>query len=142
MKVSLWKVVLGLVVIALLIGGGSMLYRAGYARGTMSGLSFDDMPFAGGGRGYEEMTPYGGYYGMMGRAAYSRFSFGGMLFGGLIFLLIAGGILRLVFGGMRRGYMPPWAMHRMRYEGEGAPWMRNHPYWGKMPEDGEAEKEG
>ena len=143
MKVSVWKVVLGLVLVALLVGGGSMLYRAGYVRGAMSDVSFESMPFADGDYGYDEMMPYGGYHGMgRGMYGYSHFSLGGLLFGGFIFFLIVGGILRLIFGGMwRRGCMPPWEMHRMRYEGEGAPWMRHHPYWGKMPEEDEAEKE-
>ncbi len=141
MKVNIWKVVLGLVLIAILVAGGSMIYRTGYMRGVASDTSFEEMPFAYGNfedGGYAEMMPYGGMRGMRGYYGYSHFSLGRMLFGGFIFLLVVGGILRLVFGGMwRRGCMPPWAMHRMRYEGEGAPWMRNHPYWGKMPEEDE-----
>ena len=140
MKVSVWKVVFGLVLIALLVGAGGMIYRVGYARGTMSDVSFAEMPFAEG--GYEGMTPYGGMPYMRTHGGYTGFqSIGGMLFGGFIFLLIVGGIFRLIFGGMwRRGCMPPWAMHRMQYEGEGTPpWMRYHPYWGKMNPDGEEE---
>ncbi len=145
MKVSIWKVVLGLVIIALLIGGGSMLYRVGYMRGVTSDMSFEDMPFAGG--DYAEMMPYGGMpgaYGMRGYHGYSHFSLGRMLFGGFIFLLIIGGIFR--FAGMRRRYgygMPPWEMHRMYREGEDMPpWMRYHPYWGRMNPEEDASKEG
>ena len=139
MKVSIWKVVLGLVLIAMLVGGGSMLYRAGYARGVMSDVSFEDMPFARG--DYDSMMPYGGMPYMRTHGGYTGFpSIGGMLFGGLIFLLIVGGIFRL-FGMRRYGYgMPPWEMHRMYREGENAPpWMRHHPYWGKMNPEGEDE---
>ena len=151
MKVSIWKVVAGLVLIAMLVGGGSMLYRAGYARGVMSEMSFEDMPFAEGGfenmpfarGGYDGMMPYGGMPYMRGSRGYTGFhSIGGMLFGGFIFLLIVGGIFR--FFGMRRyGYgMPPWAMHRMHSEGKGGPWMHHdHPYWGKYPESEDEAKE-
>ena len=152
MKVSIWKVVAGLVLIALLVGAGGMIYRAGYARGMMSEMSFEDMPFAEGGfenmpfarGGYDGMMPYGGMPYMRGSSGYTGFhSIGGMLFGGFVFLLIIGGFFR--FFGMRRyGYgMPPWAMHKMGYHGEGTPpWMRHHPYWGKNPEgDDENEEE-
>ena len=144
MKVSIWKVVAGLVLIALLVGAGGMIYRAGYARGMMSEMSFEGMPFAEGGfenmpfarGGYDGMMPYGGMPYMRGYSGYTGFhSIGGMLFGGFVFLLIVGGIFR--FFGMRRyGYgMPPWAMHRMHSEGRGGPWMHHdHPYWGKHPE--------
>ncbi|MBT3315869.1 MAG: hypothetical protein HN390_14775 [Anaerolineae bacterium] len=143
MKVSIWKVVLGLVLIAMLIGGGSMLYRAGYARGVMSDMSFEDMPFADG--GYAEMMPYGGMpgaYGMRGYHSYTPFSLGRMLFGGFIFILIVGGLFRL-FGMRRYGYgVPPWAMYRMHREGKGGPWMHHdHPYWGKMNPEGDDEPE-
>ena len=143
MKVSIWKVVAGLVLVALLVGAGGMLYRAGYARGVMSEMSFEDMPFAD--SGYAEMMPYGGMpgaYGMRGYHGYSHFSFGRMLFGGFVFFLFVGAMFR--FFGMRRyGYgMPPWAMHRMYREGEGTPpWMRHHPYWGKNPEGEDEAKE-
>ncbi len=144
MKVSVWKVVAVLVLIALLVGAGGAIFRAGYARGVMSELSFEDMPFAD--SGYAEMMPYGGMHGMRTYRGYSHFSFGGMLFGGFIFLLIVGGIFRLIGGcGMRRRYgygMPPWDMHRMYREGEDTPpWMRHHPYWGKNPEGDDEEKE-
>ena len=134
MKVSIWKVVLGLVLIALLIGAGGAIYRAGYARGTMSEMSFEDMPFAH--DGFEEMMPYGGTYGMPGMSGmrsyggYSHFSFGRMLFGGFIFLLVVGGIFR--FGMMRRGCMHP----RMYRDGKGGPpWMRYGDCGGEETDD-------
>ena len=146
MKVSIWKVVIGLVLIALLIGAGGMMFRAGYARGTMSDMSFEDMPFAGG--DYAEMMPYGGMpgaYGMRSYHGYSHFSFGRRLFGGFVFFLFIGAMFR--FFGMRRyGYgMPPWAMHkmhRMHREGKGGPWMHHdHPCWDEKKSDGEDEAE-
>ena len=147
MKVSIWKVVLGLAIIALLVGGGSMLYRVGYARGVTSDMSFEDMPFAYGNfedGDFEGMMPYGrmpGAYGMRGYYGYNHFSLGRMLFGGFVFFLIVGVIFRL-FGMRRYGCMPPWSMHRMGYEGkEGPPWMRHHPYWDKMNPEGEAKEE-
>ena len=149
MKVNIWKVVLGLVLITLLVGGGSMLYRVGYMRGVTSDMSFEDLPFAEG--GYAEMMPYGrmsGVYGMRGYHGYSHFSLGRMLFGGFVFFLIVGGIFRLIGGcGMRHRYgygMPPWAMHRMyRRDGKGGPpWMhRDHPCWGENPESEDDEVE-
>ena len=142
MKVSIWKVVLGLVIIALLVGGGAAIFRAGYARGVMSDMSFEEMPFAGG--DINGMMPYSGMYGMRGYHGYSHFSLGRMLFGGFVFFLFVGAMFRF-FGMRRHGYgMPPWAMHRMHHEGKGGPWMKNpdHPYWGKMnPEDEEADEE-
>jgi hypothetical protein len=151
MKVSIWKVVFGLVLVALLVGAGGAIYRAGYARGVMSDMSFEDMPFADGNfkdGDFEGMMPYGGMRGMRGYYSYGHFSFGRMLFGGLIFFLIVGGLFRLFGGcGMRRRYgygMPPWAMHKMHRDGKGGPpWMHHdHPYWGKHPEDdGEDEAE-
>ena len=152
MKVSIWKVVLGLVLVALLVGAGGMIYRAGYARGVMSELSFEDMPFAEGGfenmpfarGGYDGMMPYGG--GMpyvRTHVGYTGFhSVGGMLFGGFICLLIVGGIFR--FFGMRRyGYgIPPWAMHKMYREGKSGPWMhQDHPCWDEKKPEGKDEAE-
>ena len=139
MKVSLWKVVLGIVVITLLVGGGAMLYRAGYAHGVMSDVSFEEMPLAHGdvdGMMPGHGMPYGGMRGYHGHGGF--FLLGHFLFGGLIFFLIFGAIFR--FFGMRHY----WTMHRMGYEGEGAPpWMRyhRHPYWGEMnPDDKEKEE--
>ena len=140
MKVSIWKVVLGLVIVALLVGGGAALYRTGYAHGVMSDMTFEDMPFARG--DVEGMMPYGGMYsGYYGRGHMGFFSLGRMLFGGFVFFIIVGGMFR--FFGMRRYGMPPWAMHRMYHEGKGGPWMHHdHPYWGKMnPEGDDEEKE-
>lgn len=139
MKVRLWKVVLGIVLVALLVGGGAMLYRAGYAHGVMSDVSFEEMPFAHGDTdgmmpGYG--MPYGGMRGYHGQMGF--FPLGRLLFGGLIFLLILGCIFR--FFGMRRY----WAMNRMDYEGKGAPpwmWHHRHPYWGEMNPDDEEKKE-
>ncbi|MBT3189597.1 MAG: hypothetical protein HN736_02825 [Anaerolineae bacterium] len=143
-KVSIWKVVMGLVVIALLVGAGGMIFRAGYARGVMSDVSFEEMPFADG--NYEGMMPYGGHYGMRGYYGYSHFSFGRMLFGGFVFFLFVGAMFR--FFGMRRyGYgMPPWAMHKMHRaygrEGKGGPWMHHdHPCWDEKKSDDEDEAE-
>ena len=84
MKVSIWKVVLGLVIVALLVGGGAALYRTGYAHGVMSDMTFEDMPFARG--DVEGMMPYGGMYpSYYGRGHMGFFSFGRMLFGGFVF---------------------------------------------------------
>jgi hypothetical protein len=139
MKVSIWKVVLGLAIIALLVGGGVALYQTGYAHGVMSDMSFEDMPFARG--DMDGMMPYIGMYGMRGYHGYGHFSLGRMLFGGLVFFLIVGGLFRL-FGMRRYGCMPPWAMHRMHREGKGGPWMHHdHPYWGKMRPEDDDEKE-
>ena len=141
MKVSIWKVVLGLLIIALLVGGGAAIYRAGYARGVMSDMSFEEMPFAH--SGAEGMMPYGGMRpGYYGRGHMGFFPFGRMLFGGFVFFLIVGSIFR--FFGMRRyGYgMPPWAMHRMHREGKGGPWMHDdHPHGCKCSDDDSQEKE-
>ncbi len=144
MKVSIWKVVLGLVIIALLVGGGAAIYRAGYARGVMSDMTFEDMPFVHG--DVDGIMPYGGMYGMRGYHGYSHFSFGRMFFGGLIFFLFVGAIFR--FSGMRRyGYgMPPWAMHKMHRaygrKGKGGPWMHHdHPCWDEKNPEGEDEDE-
>ncbi|MCP4143144.1 MAG: hypothetical protein GY755_23130 [Chloroflexi bacterium] len=141
MKVSIWKVVLGLLIVALLVGGSSAIYRAGYARGVMSDMFFEDMPFAH--ADAEGLMPYRGMYGMRAYHGYGHFSLGRMLFGGFIFFLIVGGMFR--FFGMRRyGYgMPPWAMHRMHREGKGGPWMHHdHPCWDeKKSENGDEEKE-
>ena len=141
MKVSIWKVVVGLVIIALLIGGGAAIYRAGYARGVMSDVSFENMPFAHG--DVEGMMPYGGMYGMRSYHGYGHFSFGRMLFGGFVFFLIIGGMFRF-FGMHRYGYgMPPWAMHRTYgREGKGGPWMHHgHHHECKCSEDDGDEKE-
>ena len=138
MKVSIWKVVLGLLIIALLVGGGAAIYRAGYARGVMSDMSFEEMPFAGG--GVEGMMPYSGMYGMRGYHSYGHFSLGRMFFGGLFFFLVVGAFFR--FFGMCRYGMPPWAMHRMHREGKGGPWMHhNHPCWDEKKSEGKDESE-
>ncbi len=143
MKVSIWKVVLGLVIIALLVGGSAMIYRAGYARGVMSDMSFEEMPsFADG--GYAEMMPFGGHYGMRyghGYRGYGHFSFGRMLFSGFLFFLIIGGFFRLFMG--RRYGMSPWGMRGMRhYKGKGGPWMHHdHPCWDKYSEDKDEDDE-
>ena len=124
MNSKIWKILAGLFVLALLIGGGAMLYRAGYAQGAMSDMSFETMPFAEG--GFEGMAPYHGmpygmrsYHGHMG-----FFSLGRFLFGMLFFFLFFGAIFR--FFGMRRymshaGYKgkggPPWMHGRYRHHG-------------------------
>ncbi len=145
-KVSIWKVVVGLVVIALLVGAGGAIFRAGYARGVMSDMSFEDMSFADG--GFEEgMMPYGRMPYMRGSSGYSGFhSVGGMLFGGLIFFLIVGGLFRMMRGcGMRHQYgygMPPWAMHRMQRDGKGGPpWMYYHDRCGEENDENDEVKE-
>ena len=148
MKVSIWKVVMGLVIIALLVGAGGAIFRAGYARGMMSDVSFADGHHLEDG-GYESMMPYGGYHGMSGRYGmygYSHFSFGRMLFGGLVFFLIVGGLFRLIGGcGMRRRYgygMPPWAMHKMYRDGKGGPpWMHHNDCCGEDHDEGDEVKE-
>ena len=127
MKVRLWKVVLGILLLALLVGGGFALYRAGYAHGVMADVTFPDGSFEG--IAPFHRMPYGmrGYSGHMG-----FFPLGRLFFGGLIFFLLVGAIFR--FFGMRHY----WAMHRMGYAGEDAPpWMRHHPYWGKVNPEGE-----
>jgi len=129
MKVSIWKVVLFLGLIALLIGGGAMLYRAGFTQGVMSDVTIPE-------GGFEQMMPYRGFghgYGLMG-----FFSLGRMLFAGFIFFMITGLFFRLFMG---RRFGPPWGMHKMYREGEEGPWM-HHPYWGRMhPEDEDKSKE-
>ncbi len=127
MKVNIWKVVLGLVIVALLVGGGVALYQAGYAHGVMSDVSFEEMhQFSG---EYAPMMRHG-YRGHMG-----FFPLGRLLFGGLIFFLIFGAIFRCF--GMRHY----WASHRMGHAGEGGPpWMRRHPHWDKMPPEEEGEE--
>lgn len=129
MKVSIWKVVLLLGLIALLVGGGAMLYRAGFTQGVMSDVTFPEGSF-------EQMLPHRGFghgygygYGHMG-----FFSLGSMLFTGFFFLMIFGLFFRLFFG---HRFGPPWA-YRMRHEGKGGPWgHHDHPYWGKKPFEGE-----
>jgi len=128
MKVSIWKVVLFLGLIALLVGGGAILYRAGFTQGVMSDVALSE-------GGFEQMMPHGrlvhgyGYgYGHMG-----FFSLGRMLFTGFFFLMIFGLFFRLFFG---RRFGPPWA-YRMRHEGKGGRWEHHgHPYWGKKPSEG------
>lgn len=127
MKVSIWKVVLFLGLIALLVGGGAMLYRAGFSQGVMSDMTFPE-------GGFEQMMPYRGFghgygygYGHMG-----FISLGRMLFTGFFFLMIFGLFFRLIMG---RRFGPPWA-YRMHPEGRGGPW-GHHPYWSKMPPEGE-----
>mgnify|MGYP007066202822 CR=1 FL=1 len=136
MKVRLWKVILGIFVLVLLVGGGMMLYREGYTHGVMSDMSFEAMPFAE--SGLEQMSPYYGMpYGMYGyRGHMGFFSPARFLFGGLIFFLFFGAIFR--FFGMRRYMM----IHRMGYDGKGGPpWMRHHhPCRDEMPREGDEEE--
>ncbi|NQU30086.1 MAG: hypothetical protein HQ525_05410 [Anaerolineae bacterium] len=125
MKVSIWKVVLFLGLIALLVGGGAMLYRAGFSQGVMSDMTFPE-------GGFEQMMPYRGYgygYGHMG-----FFSLGRMLFTGFFFLMIFGLFFRLFMG---RRFGPPWA-YRMHREGKGGSWdHHDHPYRSKKHPEGD-----
>lgn len=91
MKVLAW-----ILLVVILIGGGFMLYRAGFTHGAVSGgdLDFSFSRYA--------HSPHGMY-----ATPYSRFFPGGMLFGLLFFFLIIGLFRRAFFG-------PRWGMHRMR----------------------------
>ncbi len=131
MKVSIWKVVLFFGLTVLLLGGGAMLYQAGYTQAVITDVTVPE-------GGFENVMPYGRYghrYGY-GFGSMGFFPLGRMLFTGFFFLMIIGCFFRLFFGRRRFG-MPPWA-HRMRYEGKEGPWS-HHPYWGKeYPEDKDA----
>lgn len=130
MKVSVWKVVMWIVIIALLLGGGFAIYRMGYAHGVVTDISFDDVALDQ--SRFDYFMPHGGMYSDYGslynRGHMGSFLFGRMFFGGLFFILIVGSVFRLF--GMRRGYMHPRGMHYMKNNCTDAPpWMHHHPWY-------------
>ena len=132
MNARIWKFVVSLLVLALLIGGGAMLYRAGYAQGAMADVAFDTLPQANG-ETAQYMPYYGmhrGYHGHMG-----FFFFGRFFFGMLFFFLFFGAIFR--FFGMRRY----WEMHGMK--GGGRHWRGrgSHQHGGPCNENEEMSEE-
>jgi len=80
--------------IVIVIGGGFMLYRAGFTHGAVSGADAD-IVFSRFAR-----SPHGMFY------TPRLFHPGGLLFGLLFFFLIFGLFRRALFG-------PRWGMHRM-----------------------------
>lgn len=89
------RVLSGLLLLVILVGGGYMLFRAGFSQGAISAAEGDlTVPeFA---RSVRWHYPYGGHF----------FFPGGFLFG-LLFLF-------LIFGLFRRAFFAPrWGMHRM-----------------------------
>jgi hypothetical protein len=94
------RILLGLILIALIVAGGMLVYRAGFAQGAAftgeGDLTFHD--YAGNPRGFA--YPMRGYF----------FFPGGFLFG-LLFLFLFFGLIRRAF------FAPRWGMHRM-YSGK------------------------
>ena len=131
MKVRLWKVIAGLLLVALLVGGGAMLYKAGYAQGVMSDVAIEALPHAEGGTTY--MHPY---YGMRGYHGHMGFFFFGRMFFGMVFFFLLFGLLFRGFG-MRRH----WMMHHRGYPGKGGPHWKHHghPYWDKESDNDDEE---
>ena len=125
-KSKFWFSLIGaILLIAVIIGGGYMAYRAGFNQGAISEIAgdvewtFEDAPF---------FHPYK----HMGRSP----SFGGIFFGILFFFLVIGLIKRLFF-------IPPWGYARhmppgMKYGSRA--WKRH--YWGNWDEDEDEEAEG
>ncbi len=97
-KFPVWRVLAAVLLVVIIIGGGFMLYRAGFTHGAVSGGN-GDMDF------YRfDRSPHGMFY-------YPRFFFpGGFLFG-LLFLFLIFGLARRAFFG------PRWGMHRMNKAG-------------------------
>ena len=129
-----WRLIGVLLLIGLMIGGGVMAYRAGVAHGiarapevaeAISGASGsgEGLPFPVYGYGYpmQRMRPHFGF-----------FPFGG-IFGGILFLFLFFGLMRLIFR--------PWGWHYAHMHGRG-PWKGYGRYWGPPPwpyEDKEGE---
>ena len=120
-KISLWKVVLTLIVIALLVAGGAAIFRAGYAYGyaadssSIEGQSEMVFPpnFALSGRSFR---PHPGFM--------PFFPILGLIFGGGLLLMLLFGI-----GGLfrfRAWHTAGWPRRdprrAMQYWGAGCPW--------------------
>lgn len=140
MNVRLKKVLGVVLVIALLVGGFAMSFRAGYSHGVMADISLEELPFAEG----EGMMPYAGMHGMRSYHGYPGSFLGGLL-RGLFFLFILGMIFRFFFGMRHYG-----DMHRMAYAGKGGPPWMHHPHyrhyrrggrcWDEMPDEEESDE--
>jgi len=96
-KFPVLRVLAGLLLVVIIIGGGLMLYRAGFTHGALSGGNgaLDFYRF--------DRSPHGMVY-------YPHFFPGGFLIGLLFFFLIFGLARRAFFG-------PRWGMHRMHRGG-------------------------
>ena len=93
-KFPVLRVLAGVLLVVLIIGGGFMLFRAGFAHGALrsGGADMDFYRF--------NHSPHGMYY-------YPHFFFPGGLLFGLLFLFLIFGLFRRAFFG------PRWGMHRM-----------------------------
>lgn len=112
-RLGWFRLVAGLLLLAVLIGGGYMLFQAGFSQGAIA---------AGDGEFAFHDLPYGprGYYPMHG-----RIFFPGGFFLGLLFLFLVFGLFRrMVFG-------PRWGMHRMHgmYGKGGRMWKEKTEAW-------------
>jgi hypothetical protein len=98
-KVTVWKVVLTLVILAALAVGGAMLYKAGYMRGVASNLDFPKYHQMGMDEDYKKAIPFDKYpfyktpfvkhpwvYKSFPRMSPGLFCFGGLIF----FVLVTG----------------------------------------------------
>ena len=94
-KFPVLRVLAGLLLVVLIIGGGFMLYRAGFTQGALSG-------------GGAEMDFYRFNHSPHGMNFYPRFFFPGGMLIGLLFLFFIFGLFRRAF------FRPRWGMHRMR----------------------------
>jgi hypothetical protein len=123
-----------LLLVALMIGGGVMVYRAGVANGIAQSpevaAAISDAAESGGSL---PMHGYGySYPGYRMRPHFGFFPFGGIL--GLF----------LFFGLMRMIFFRPWAWHHYKHHGRG-PWKKHGRHWGPPPwayEDEVDEDEG
>ena len=133
-----WLYLIGTVVlVAVIIGGGFLVYKAGFNRGTISGGAGDvkgfrsfsyKKDFDGYGMKAPHFSPYGhkgsGSYGHMGFRSF--FGFGWIILAVLFFFLFLGLIKWLFF--------PRWGGYWMH----GPPGMK-HPYKGRWMDEEEVE---
>ena len=134
-KRTIWWVILGVVVIALLAFGGIALYRAGYTHGAMAEFTLPE--------GSEiPALPYGRAPFAYGRHFGPRTG----LFGFFPFLLCFGGffILMCLFGfGRRRYWMQSgkghWKHHGPHPYWHGGPWGPGKPPWAEDQPETESE---
>jgi hypothetical protein len=122
---GLLRLFLALLVIGGLAAGGSALYRTGWEQGYQTAVL--TLPAAGGdGAQLAPRAPMPAYgYGPMGGYGFGRMGFFnpfGFLFGiggFLVFLLVTGGLLRMLFWRGRRGWGGPNGPNGWRH---GPPW--------------------
>jgi hypothetical protein len=134
-----------LLVIGLIVGGGTMVYRAGIAQGisqapavaaaiskaTENGQVAPVPPMIG--RGYGDAYGYGpGYYPMMGHHFFGFFPFGAIC-GSVFFLFFFFGLMKMIF------FRRMWGGYG--YHRHGPPWMQHQDHDKKEKEGGEQKED-